>query len=77
MGSTTLSDLGKRTVGNAIEFAGMLGIPADSYADDPLALLAALQNYVSRLPLDEFQQSDWMSLHIDLTRCRPPMRERG
>ncbi|MEV4433421.1 hypothetical protein [Streptomyces sp. NPDC049585] len=63
---------------NAVELARMLGVPDDAYAADPLNLLPALQHYVSRLPLQEFEQSDWVTLHSDLTsyladvliRCR-------
>ncbi|GAA2713108.1 MULTISPECIES: hypothetical protein [Streptomyces] len=52
---------------NGVEIARMLGVPDGAYADDPLNLLPALQNYVSRLPLQEFEQSDWVTLHSDLT----------
>ncbi|MFC5724750.1 hypothetical protein ACFP1Z_31835 [Streptomyces gamaensis] len=52
---------------NALELAGMLGVPTDAYACDPLTLAPALQNYVSRLPLGQFEQSDWATLHADLT----------
>lgn len=51
---------------NAAEIADMLGISGESYADDPLVLLAALQSYVDRLPLSEFEQEDWLTLHSDL-----------
>ncbi len=44
----------------------MLGVSVDAYSNDPLILAPALQNYVSRLPLDEFEQSDWATLHSDL-----------
>ncbi|MFE7890606.1 hypothetical protein [Streptomyces sp. NPDC057412] len=46
--------------------ADMLGVSADVYTRDPLSLIPALQNYVSRAPLDEFEQSDWITLHADL-----------
>ncbi|CAM5311668.1 hypothetical protein SSPIM334S_06620 [Streptomyces spiroverticillatus] len=52
---------------NAAELADMLGVSPDHYAADPLALLPALHHYVSRLPLGEFEQSDWITLHTDLT----------
>ncbi|MFF2329174.1 MULTISPECIES: hypothetical protein [unclassified Streptomyces] len=54
---------GRRTV---IEIADMLGVLPAVYVRDPLSLIPALQNYVSRLPLDQFEQSDWATLHSDL-----------
>jgi hypothetical protein len=44
----------------------MLGVPSHVYTEDPLSLIPALQNYVSRLPLNEFEQSDWVTLHSHL-----------
>ncbi|MFE9558905.1 hypothetical protein ACFYOD_36305 [Streptomyces sp. NPDC006703] len=52
---------------NALELANMLGVHADAYTRDPLSLVPALQNYVSRLPLAQFEQPDWATLHSDLT----------
>ncbi|MFF1460395.1 hypothetical protein [Streptomyces sp. NPDC058330] len=52
---------------NAIELASMLGVASHLYEEDPLAILPGLQNYVNRLPLGEFEQSDWITLHTDLT----------
>ncbi|MEV7063722.1 hypothetical protein AB0N97_13095 [Streptomyces collinus] len=54
---------GRRTI---IEIADMLGVPPETYASDPLTLIPALQNYVSRLPFEQFEQSDWITLHSDL-----------
>jgi hypothetical protein len=54
---------GRRTI---IEIADILGVPPGTYASDPLTLIPALQNYVSRLPLNQFEQSDWIKLHSDL-----------
>lgn len=54
---------GRQTV---IDIADMLGVPPAVYTRDPLTLIPALQNYVSRLPLDQFEQSDWVTLHSDL-----------
>nr|WP_236070955.1 hypothetical protein [Streptomyces polyasparticus] len=45
----------------------MLSVPESTYTSNPLSLLPALQNYVSRLPLNQFEQSDWAALHMDLT----------
>ena len=52
---------------NAADLAAMLGVTHEQFTKDPLALLPGLQNYVSRLPLDQFEQSDWITLHSDLT----------
>ncbi|MCX5341820.1 hypothetical protein [Streptomyces atratus] len=54
---------GRQTV---IDIADMLGAPSAAYTRDPLTLIPALQNYVSRLPLGQFEQSDWATLHSDL-----------
>lgn len=56
-------DEGRR---NIIDVADMLGVPPDVYTRDPMSLIPALQDYVSRAPLDEFEQSDWITLHADL-----------
>ncbi|MEU8465918.1 hypothetical protein [Streptomyces sp. NPDC029003] len=52
---------------NAVELADMLGVPAEAYESDPISLVPALQGYVDRLPLTEFEQSDWVTLQADLT----------
>ncbi|MFD9107061.1 hypothetical protein [Streptomyces bottropensis] len=52
---------------NIIDVADMLGVPPEVYTRDPMSLIPALQDYVSRAPLDEFEQSDWITLHADLT----------
>lgn len=52
---------------NAASLASVLGLSPERYAADPLVLLPGLQNYVDRLPLGEFEQSDWIALHTDLT----------
>ncbi|GHJ27151.1 hypothetical protein TPA0910_15840 [Streptomyces hygroscopicus subsp. sporocinereus] len=52
---------------NAVGLASMLGVAPERYADDALALMPGLQHYVDRLPLGEFEQSDWITLHTDLT----------
>ncbi|GAA2495578.1 hypothetical protein [Streptomyces gobitricini] len=52
---------------NALGLAAMLGVTTEQYLQDPLSLMPGLQNYVDRLPLSEFEQSDWITLHTDLT----------
>ncbi|MGW5213820.1 hypothetical protein ACWEQO_22120 [Streptomyces sp. NPDC004051] len=54
---------GRRAI---LDIAEMLGVSADAYTADPARLIPYLQNYVSRLPLREFEQPDWMTLHGDL-----------
>lgn len=44
----------------------VLNAPAQRSAEDPLTLLPYLQRYVSELPLDEFEERDWVTLHTDL-----------
>ncbi|MEU5833633.1 hypothetical protein ABZ820_08090 [Streptomyces diacarni] len=51
---------------NAARLADMLGVPAADYRADPLAALPAWENYVSRLPLADFEESDRVTLHTDL-----------
>ncbi|MFI2430731.1 hypothetical protein [Streptomyces sp. NPDC018693] len=52
---------------NAAGLASVLGVTQERYAEDPLTLMPALQSYVDRIPLNEFEQSDWIRLHTDLT----------
>lgn len=56
-------DEGRRVI---IDIADMLGVPPEVYSTNPLLLIPALQNYVDRLPLEEFEQSDWVTLQADL-----------
>ncbi|GAA3235233.1 MULTISPECIES: hypothetical protein [Streptomyces] len=51
---------------NIVDVADMLGVAPDIYTRDPMSLIPALQGYVSRAPLSEFEQSDWITLHSDL-----------
>ncbi|GGS12012.1 MULTISPECIES: hypothetical protein [Streptomyces] len=57
------AEQGRRTI---IDVADMLGVPPETYTHDPMSLIPALQDWVSRAPLDEFEQSDWVTLHADL-----------
>ncbi|MDB1090320.1 hypothetical protein PJ985_22475 [Streptomyces sp. ACA25] len=68
-GRAALNEWSEKSQQNAAGIADMLGVPQEAYAADPLSLLAALQNYVSSLPLNEFEQSDWYTLHSDLASC--------
>ncbi|MHB9859049.1 hypothetical protein [Streptomyces sp. YIM S03343] len=54
---------GRRVI---MDVADMLGLPPDVYSRDPQQLIPPLQDYVSKLPLSEFEQSDWVTLHTDL-----------
>ncbi|MFJ2818753.1 hypothetical protein [Streptomyces sp. NPDC087294] len=51
---------------NIIDVADMLGVDSEIYTRDPMSLIPALQDYVSRAPLGEFEESDWITLHADL-----------
>ncbi|MFD9337780.1 hypothetical protein ACFWBF_25780 [Streptomyces sp. NPDC060028] len=51
---------------NIVEVADMLGVTPEIYSRDPMSLIPVLQDYVSRAPLSEFEQSDWLTLHSDL-----------
>ncbi|AYV29099.1 MULTISPECIES: hypothetical protein [Streptomyces] len=51
---------------NVVDVADMLGVPPEMYTHDPMSLIPALQEYVSRAPLNEFEQADWVTLHSDL-----------
>ncbi|MFD4241517.1 hypothetical protein ACFWP3_07975 [Streptomyces sp. NPDC058525] len=51
---------------NVVDVADMLGVAPETYVHDPMSLIPALQDYVSRAPLGEFEQSDWITLHSDL-----------
>ncbi|MFK0254791.1 hypothetical protein [Streptomyces sp. NPDC090445] len=51
---------------NIVDVADMLGVSPEIYTRDPMSLIPALQAYVSSAPLNEFEQSDWITLHSDL-----------
>ncbi|MEU2516799.1 hypothetical protein [Streptomyces syringium] len=51
---------------NIVDVADMLGVAPEIYTRDPMSLVPALQDYVSRAPLSEFEQSDWITLLSDL-----------
>ncbi len=51
---------------NAIDIADMLGVRPKVYTRDPMSIIPALNNYVARAPLHEFEQDDWITLHADL-----------
>lgn len=51
---------------NIVDVADMLGVAPEIYTRNPMSLIPALQDYVARAPLNEFEQSDWITLHSDL-----------
>ncbi len=51
---------------NIVGVAAMLGVPEEVYESDPISLIPALQRYVQRLPLAEFEEPDWVTLQTDL-----------
>ncbi|MGW0668206.1 hypothetical protein [Streptomyces sp. NPDC002746] len=64
------SDISEWSAGARDRAAGVteiIGVTTDQYAEDPLTLIPGLQKYVDRLPLSDFEQSDWIALHTDLT----------
>ncbi|WP_093899604.1 hypothetical protein [Streptomyces sp. Ncost-T10-10d] len=70
MQNSTDAEVSEWAVGahrNAVGLAVMFGVTPEQYSKDPLTLIPGLQNYVDRLPMEEFEQSDWITLHTDLT----------
>ncbi|MEU6813629.1 hypothetical protein [Streptomyces sp. NPDC046860] len=51
---------------NVLDLADVLGVSPEAYRAEPANLVPALQDYVSRAPFEEFEQSDWVTLHADL-----------
>jgi hypothetical protein len=47
------------------QFGG--GEAALQFDNDPLSAVGVLDGYVQRLPLDEFEAQDWITLHTDLS----------
>lgn len=60
---TEWAEQGRRVI---VDVADMLGVPPEVYSRDPQQLIPGLQDYVSKLPLNEFEKSDWVTLHTDL-----------
>lgn len=46
--------------------AEVVGAPLDRAVVDPPVILGYLQLWVDRLPVDEMEQDDWVTLHTDL-----------
>ncbi len=46
--------------------AEVVGAPLDQVAADPPSIVGYLQLFVDRLPVDEMEQDDWVTLHTDL-----------
>ncbi|MEU8424475.1 hypothetical protein AB0C15_26750 [Micromonospora sp. NPDC048835] len=51
---------------NFEEFAQETNAPVQALSGDPIALVPYVQVYLSGLPLAEFTQDDWVTLHTDL-----------
>ncbi|QBJ92405.1 hypothetical protein D0Z67_20315 [Streptomyces seoulensis] len=51
---------------NVLDLADVLGVSPEVYLAEPASLVPAPQDYVSRAPLEEFEQADWITLHADL-----------
>src|SRR5947209_5276652 len=54
--------------GDVVALAEMLGAPVGDVREDPLVLWPYLQSYVSRLPLDEFEDGDKWRLLTQLSQ---------
>ncbi|WP_316754209.1 hypothetical protein [Streptomyces herbicida] len=61
-----LQEWGEERRRNAIDIAEMLGVPPDTYSRDPMSAIPALDDYVSHAPLNEFEEDDRITLHVDL-----------
>ncbi|KUM93939.1 hypothetical protein AQI88_24695 [Streptomyces cellostaticus] len=61
-----LQEWGAERRRNAIDIADMLGVSPEIYTRDPMSVIAVLDDYASRAPLDDFEESDWITLHVDL-----------
>lgn len=44
----------------------VVGAPLDRVTADPPSIVGYLQLFVDRLPVDEMEQDDWVTLHTDL-----------
>ena len=44
----------------------VVGAPSGGADRDPISILSYLQRYINELPLDEFEESDWVTLHTDI-----------
>ncbi|MFH9609156.1 hypothetical protein [Streptomyces sp. NPDC017448] len=64
---TDISEWAEGAHERAAGIAEMLGVAVEDYTKSPISLLPNLQNYVDRLPLQDFEQSDWVTLHTDLS----------
>jgi hypothetical protein len=61
-----LAGFAEELSGNFESVAKVVGAPVAAAERDPVSMLPFLQVYVSELPLDEFEQEDWATLHADL-----------
>ncbi|MFF9374722.1 hypothetical protein ACF1BB_09295 [Streptomyces griseoluteus] len=63
------SDLHTWTAGerrNVLGLADVFGVSPEAYLAESAHLVPTLQDYVSRAPVKEFEQSDWITPHADL-----------
>ncbi|MEV6491971.1 hypothetical protein AB0M20_25645 [Actinoplanes sp. NPDC051633] len=44
----------------------VVGAPPGEADSDPVSVLPYLQSYINELPLEEFENSDWATLHTDI-----------
>ncbi|MFE3758143.1 hypothetical protein ACFXO9_27890 [Nocardia tengchongensis] len=55
----------------------ILGADMDDYARDPLTAVGYWQNYLDRLPFEEFEAGDWNGLQTDLVSYLADILIRG
>jgi len=65
-GRAGLAEFAQEISGNFESVADVVGAPVAVAERDPLSVLPFLQAYVSEMPLDEFEEEDWATLHADL-----------
>jgi hypothetical protein len=61
-----LAEFAQEMSTNFESVAKVVGAPVAQAERDPVSMLPLLQMYVSDMPLDEFEQEDWATLHADL-----------
>jgi hypothetical protein len=65
-GRAGLAGFAEELSGNFESVAKVVGAPVAAAERDPLSVLPFLQVWVSEMPLDEFEEEDWATLHADL-----------
>ena len=61
-----LADFVQEMSTNFVSVAKVVEAPLVEAERDPVSVLPYLQTWVDRMPLDEFETSDWVTLHADI-----------